>query len=59
MARELGYGTRLGFTRAPSALVTNQAGINAFATCAHEYPPAKRRRAKESKDRNTSRVIVR
>jgi hypothetical protein len=32
-----------GFTRNLSALAVNQAGINASATCAHEYPPAKRR----------------
>ena len=32
-----------GFTRNLSGQGMNQAGINASATCAHEYPPAKRR----------------
>src|SRR5882762_3810314 len=48
-----------GFTRNQSALEVPQAGINASATCSHEYPPAKRRLAKDNKDRNTSRAIAR
>ena len=47
-----------GFTRNGSALEVNQAGINASTTCSHEYPPAKRRLAKDNKEENTSRVIA-
>src|SRR5262249_51514106 len=48
-----------GFTRNQSTLEVTQAGIKASATCSHEYPPAKRRLAKENTDRKTSRAIAR
>ena len=48
-----------GFTRNQEALAVNQAGINASATCAHEYPPAKRRFATDQSEEKTSRVIAR
>ena len=48
-----------GFTRNQPAWEVTQAGINASATCSHEYPPAKRRLAKDNKDRKTSRAIAR
>jgi hypothetical protein len=48
-----------GFTRNTSTREVNHAGINDSATCIHEYPPANRRWAKDNRERNTSRVIVR
>src|SRR5215510_13458694 len=52
------YHDLVGFTRNQETLVENQAGINASTTWSHEYPPAKRRLANESKEENTSRVMA-
>src|SRR5215813_8047500 len=48
-----------GFPWNVCALIINHAGIKASVTCSHEYPPANRRWATESKEEKTSRVIAR